>query len=138
MAKFNRPIGLAGDSTGTNLYVATRSGNTIRRIVIATGVVTTLAGTAGVSGNADGTGAVAAFNGPEGLAISSTGNLYVVDRRNATIRKVTPAGVVTTVAGTVGKRGFGPNALPGPRFATLSGNTLYLSARHGVISVNVP
>ena len=138
MAKFNRPIGLAVDSTGTNLYVATRSGNTIRRIVIATGVVTTLAGTAGVSGNADGTGTAATFNAPSGLAIDSTGNLYVVDRRNSTIRKITPAGVVTTVAGTQGHPGFAANHLPTPRFASLSGNTLYLSARHGVMTVNVP
>jgi len=137
-ATFSNPGGLAIDSSGTNLYVAETSNHTIRRIVIATGVVTTLAGTAGTPGSADGTGAAATFNVPEGLAIDSAGNLYVVDRRNNTIRKVTPAGVVTTVAGTVGQRSFAANTLPAPRFASLSGNKLYLSARHGVMTVNLP
>ncbi len=100
--------------------------------------MTTLAGTAGVYGSADGTGAAATFNRPEGLTIDSAGNLIVVDRRNNTIRKVTPAGVVTTVAGTVSVRGFAANTLPAPRFASLSGNTLYLSARHGVMTLNLP
>jgi len=136
-ATFNAPGGLAIDS-GTNLYVADTRNHTIRRIVIATGVVTTLAGTAGAPGSADGTGTAATFDGPEGLAIDSAGNLVVVDRRNNTIRKVTPAGVVTTVAGTVSVRGFAANILPAPRFASLSGNTLYLSARHGVMTVNLP
>ncbi len=144
-ALFSAPGGLAIDSSGTNLYVAdtggfrrSTTGNTIRQIVIATGVVTTLAGTAGVYGSADGTGPAATFNHPEGLTIDSAGNLIVVDRRNDTIRKVTPAGVVTTVAGTVSVRGFGANILPAPRFAALSGNTLYLSARHGVLTGNLP
>jgi DNA-binding beta-propeller fold protein YncE len=141
-ALFSAPGGIAIDSSGTNLYVAdggsSTTSSTIRRIVIATGVVTTLAGTAGVFGHADGTGAAATFNRPEGLTIDSAGNLIVVDRRNNTIRKVTPAGVVTTVAGTVGVRGFTTNTLPAPRFASLSGNTLYLSARNGVMTVNLP
>ncbi len=142
-ALFSAPGGIAIDSGGTNLYVAdtggnSTTGNTIRRIVIATGVVTTLAGTAGTYGSADGTGPAATFNRPEGLTIDSAGNLIVVDRRNNTIRKVTPAGVVTTVAGTVSQRGFAANTLPAPRFASLSGNTLYLSARHGVMTVNLP
>ena len=141
-ALFTAPGGLAIDSSGTNLYVADGSssatGNTIRQIVIATGVVTTLAGTAGVFGHADGTGAAATFDRLEGLTIDSAGNLIVVDRRNNTIRKVTPAGVVTTVAGTVAQRSFTASTLPAPRFASLSGNTLYLSARHGVMTLNLP
>src|SRR6266581_4777672 len=142
-ALFSAPGGIAIDSSGTNLYVAdtgqrSTTGNTIRKIVIATGVVTTLAGTAGTYGSADGTGPAATFNHPEGLTIDSAGNLVVVDRRNDTIRKVTPAGVVTTVAGTLGQRGFAANTLPAPRFASLSGNTLYLSARHGVLTGNLP
>src|SRR5260370_1000088 len=108
-ALFSAPGGLAIDSSGTNLYVAengrtsrtSTTGNTIRQIVIATGVVTTLAGTVGTPGSADGTGAAATFNSPEGLTVDGAGILIVDDRRNNTIPKVTPAGVVTTVAGQV-------------------------------------
>jgi DNA-binding beta-propeller fold protein YncE len=63
-------------------------------------VVTTLAGVAGVSGSTDGTGAAARFNNPNGIALDAAGNLYVADTGNQVIRLVTPAGVVTTVAGT--------------------------------------
>lgn len=97
------PAGVAIDSVG-NVYVAGISDNTIRKIT-PTGVVTTLAGTAGVSGHADGTGKVASFNLPAGLAIDSKGNLFVAESGNNTIRKITPAGVVTTLAGTAGKKG---------------------------------
>ncbi len=102
-ATFDQPHGLAIDGSGTNLYVATRNGNNIRKIVIATGVVTTLAGsTAGTAGNADGTGTAATFNTPTGIAIdSSSTNLYVATRSGNNIRKIVIAtGVVTTLAGS--------------------------------------
>jgi sugar lactone lactonase YvrE len=74
-------------------------------------VVTTLAGTAGNTGSADGTGAAARFYSPTGVAVDSAGNLYVADAVNCTIRKVTPAGVVTTLAGMeVGGFGTGGSA----------------------------
>jgi sugar lactone lactonase YvrE len=102
-AEFNHPTGVAIDSNG-NLYVADRENHTIRKITSA-GVVTTLAGTAGQSGSTDATGAAARFNKPTGVAVDASGNVYVADRENHTIRKITSAGVVTTLAGTAGQSG---------------------------------
>jgi len=97
-AKFNYPAGIAIDSTGANLYVADSSNHVIRKVVIASGAVTTLAGTAGTAGSTDGTGAAARFNTPIGVAIDNTGNLYVTDQVYTKVRKVTAAGVVTTLS----------------------------------------
>jgi uncharacterized protein YjiK len=102
-ARFKEPSGVAIDSTG-NIYIADTGNYTIRKVTAA-GVVTTLAGTAGMAGSADGTGAAARFNEPTGVAVDSAGNVYVADMRNHTIRKVTAAGAVTTLAGTAGTTG---------------------------------
>ena len=102
-ARFGDPTGVTTDAGG-NLYVADANNHTIRKITPA-GVVTTLAGTAGTSGSADGTGAAARFSNPNGVATDAGGNLYVADANNRTIRKITPTGVVTTLAGTAGTRG---------------------------------
>jgi hypothetical protein len=102
-ASFRYPRGVATDGGG-NLYVADDN-HTIRRITPA-GVVSTLAGTPGVIGSADGAGSAALFFNPKGLAADTAGNLYVADTSNYTIRKVTPAGVVSTFAGTAGVRGL--------------------------------
>jgi hypothetical protein len=100
--RFHAPVGITND--GANLYVADTSNHLIRQIVIATGVVSTLAGS-GSSGSADGTGAAATFNQPRGLATDGT-NLYVVDGFNSTIRKIVIAtGVVTTLVGSAGNTG---------------------------------
>ena len=96
-ARFNYPTGVTVDSSG-NVYVADTTNNTIRKITSG-GAVSTLAGVAGLSGYADGAGIAAMFNQPGGLALDSSGNLYVADTGNSAIRRVTPAGVVTTFAG---------------------------------------
>jgi len=96
-ATFNSPWGVATD--GTNLYVADRDNHKIRQIVIATGVVSTLAGS-GASGADEGTGAAASFNSPSGVVVDGA-NLYVADAGNAKIRKVVLAtGEVSTLAGS--------------------------------------
>jgi sugar lactone lactonase YvrE len=102
-ALFNSPNGVAVDENG-NVYVADTGNNTIRRITPA-GVVSTLAGIAGSTGSADGYGSVAMFNQPRGVAIDKSGNVYVADSSNSTIRKITPAGVVSTLAGSPGTSG---------------------------------
>jgi sugar lactone lactonase YvrE len=102
-ASFNGPTGVAADGLG-NILVADGGNNTIRKITSA-GVVTTLAGTAGSSGNADGTGAAASFRAPQGIAVDGSGDILVADSGNNTIRKITSAGAVTTLAGTAGSSG---------------------------------
>src|SRR5436190_2246642 len=104
-ARFNSPAGVAVDSAG-NTYVADTVNSTIRKITPA-GVVTTFAGLAGSTGSTDGTGSAARFNFPSGVAVdrAGTGNIYVGDTSNFTIRKITPAAVVTTLAGSPGVRG---------------------------------
>jgi sugar lactone lactonase YvrE len=103
-ARFNYPSGIAADNAG-NLFLADTNNNTIRKIVASTGVVTTLAGLAGSPGCTDGTGSAARFNNPSGVAVDATGNVYVADTLNHTIRRVTPAGVVNTFAGWPGASG---------------------------------
>jgi sugar lactone lactonase YvrE len=111
-ARFSYPTGLTVDSAG-NVYVADTSNHTIRKITLG-GTVTTLAGLAGNFGSADGTGSAARFYGPGGVTVDNGGNLYVADTFNHTIRKITSAGVVTTLAGLAGNsgsaNGIGSNA----------------------------
>jgi len=102
-ARFNTPRGLAVDAND-NVYIADTSNHTVRKMT-PEGVVTTLAGSPGSAGSADGTGSAARFNTLRGLAVDGGGNVYVADLLNHTIRRITPAGVVTTVAGSATKSG---------------------------------
>jgi sugar lactone lactonase YvrE len=102
-ARFNQPIGITVDAAD-NVYVADHANDTVRKIT-ANGVVTTIAGSAGIIGSADGVGSAALFNGPAGIDVDKTGNLYVVDYGNDTIRKIDGSGVVTTLAGSAGVSG---------------------------------
>jgi streptogramin lyase len=102
-ATFNSPIGVAVDLSG-NVYVADYENDLIRKITSA-GVVSTIAGKIGVTGVADGLDTAARFNLPESLAVDASGNIYVADNGNNMIRKITPAGMVSTIAGN-GQPGF--------------------------------
>lgn len=130
-ARFSYPSGVAVDAAG-NVYVVDNGDHTVRKITAA-GVVTTLAGVAGSSGSADGAGAAARFYFPESVALDGSGNLYVTDGSNRTIRKITPAGVVSTLAGTPGVFGSADGtgaaaSFNAPRgIAADAGGTLFVS-----------
>ena len=96
-AQFNLPEAVAVDGGG-NVYVADTGSHTIRKVSPA-GVVSTLAGSPGIPGSEDGTGATARFDGPRGVAVDGSGNVYVGDWWNHALRKVTAVGVVSTLAG---------------------------------------
>ncbi|MDP6794196.1 MAG: immunoglobulin domain-containing protein [Verrucomicrobiota bacterium] len=96
-AQFSMPNGIALDSSG-NIYVTDLINHKIRKIT-PEGVVSTLAGS-GASGSADGPGADAQFYWPRGIALDSSGNVYVADMHNNKIRKITPEGLVSTLAGS--------------------------------------
>ena len=126
----NNPNGLVLDASG-NIYVIDSTGNTLDKIS-PDGTFTTLAGSFSM-GAADGAGDAASFYYPDGLAIDSKGNLYVSDNSNSTIRKVTQAGVVTTVAGMAGATGSTDGSGQNARFfyprgvAVDAGGNLYVA-----------
>lgn len=130
MARFSGPSAIATD--GTNLYVTDSSNNTIRKIEITTGTVSTLAGSAGISGSADGNGSAAMFHMPCGITTDGT-NLYVTDTGNSTIRKVViTSGAVTTLAGSAqvlgGTDGSGSTArFSYPVGITTDGSSLFVT-----------
>jgi hypothetical protein len=142
-ARFSFPGGVAVDAAGT-VYVADSGNNTVRQI--ATGaVVTTLAGTAGQFGPADGTGTAARFNGPTGIAVTSDGTLFVGDTGNSTLRKITAGAVVTTLAGYNGSFASTDGTGRGARFALPlgvavdpSGNTYVADTRNSTIRKITP
>jgi hypothetical protein len=133
LAGFDSPKAIATD--GVNLYLADSNNHTIRKIDIATGMVTTLAGLAGKKGSHDGKGAVARFNRPFAITTDG-GNLYVTDSNNHTIRQLDlDTGMVTTIAGGVGEVGYVDGTGRRARFfipegITTDGKYLYVSDTH--------
>ncbi|MEO8383351.1 MAG: hypothetical protein ABI779_27090 [Acidobacteriota bacterium] len=115
-ARFSAPRAVAFDLAG-NLLVAD-TGNHVIRLVTPQGVVTTLAGRLGTPGFADGTGAAARFRFPAGIAVDPVnGTIYVSDKDNQVIRRVTPAGEVSTIAGQPGVAGSADASGTAARFA---------------------
>ena len=131
------------DGAGS-LYVADSGNHTIRKITPA-GEVSTLAGTARLSGGVDGTGAAARFYFPVGVAVDGAGNVYVADNNNS-IRRIAGSGVVTTVVGVTAPRIVG--TLPGPLPASLaapagvatdlSRGRLYITLQDAVMVAPIP
>ncbi|MCK6682751.1 MAG: hypothetical protein L6R30_10085 [Thermoanaerobaculia bacterium] len=121
-ARFAYPAGIARDTAG-NIYVSDLYGYTIRRIS-PDGVVSTLAGSAWQTGSQDGTGSAARFGQVAGMTTDASGNLFVADYTNATIRKVTPAGQVTTFAGMAGQKGAVDGNGSAARFCDLAAITM--------------
>jgi sugar lactone lactonase YvrE len=103
-----------------NAYVANTFSETILKILPA-GTVITLAGTDRVAGSADGSGSAAQFRDPQGIATDSAGNVYVADTGNNTIRMITAAGVVTTLAGMSGVAGSADGRGSAASFTTPTG-----------------
>lgn len=136
-AKFRSPEGITVDSSG-NVFVADSLNHCIRKITTA-GVVSTLAGTCGTLGALDGTGTAARFSSPAGIAVDGSGNVYVSDRLNKAVRKITAAGVVTTYAGALGLQGTTNGTSDVARFNSLgtglvraSNGTLYLTDTNAI------
>jgi len=106
-AQLNQPTALAVDNAG-NLYIADTVNNVVRKVSPA-GIITTFAGTGQAGYNGDnGQAAAATLNAPGGLAVDSSGNVYIADTGNNVVRKVSPSGIITTFAGT-GVPGFSGN-----------------------------
>ena len=103
VARFIMPEGIAVDRHD-NIFVADYGNHTVR-LIKPSGVVSTLAGVAGQAGSADGPGAEARFRRPQGIAVDRAGRVYVSDTGNHTLRRISTAGHVTTVAGAAGQEG---------------------------------
>jgi sugar lactone lactonase YvrE len=121
-ARFCSPQGIALDRQG-NLYVADTLNHTIRRIDRAN-LVTTVAGVAGACGGSDGRGGAARFCEPQDIEVDNAGYLYVADTGNSTIREISPAGEVRTIAGAAGQCGSADGAGRNARLCRAAGLTL--------------
>ncbi|HJV53033.1 MAG TPA: hypothetical protein VJ652_16310 [Noviherbaspirillum sp.] len=141
LARFDTPNGIARDAQG-NLYVADR-GNSVIRKISTNATVTTLAGVPGERGSADGQGSAARFSAPSGIAVDNAGNVYVTDSGNSNIRKITPGGVVSTLAGKTGLSGHADGAGADALFsgspmgiAVDSGGTIFVTDARSVRRVS--
>src|SRR5499433_1856751 len=136
-ARMSEPFMCAFDAQG-HLYVAEATNHCVRRIDKATGMITTVAGTgtAGYSGDG-GPATRATLNQPYSLQVDANGDIYIVDRLNAVVRKVDAAtGIITTVAGT-GEPGSGGDGGPGPRAQLREPNDCFLDGRGGLLIADV-
>lgn len=131
-AKFDHPYSICLDNSG-NILVADEWNNMIRKITPAA-TVSTVAGT-GASGNTNGNALSATFNYPWGIEVDSTGNIYVGDGNNYTIRKITPAGIVSIYAGINGMPGFTNGSI---NVATFNGVTslAYFKSNHSMYAAD--
>ena len=111
-AEIDEPLRVAVDSTG-NIYFSDPNHNVIRKVTVSTGVITTVAGNGTVGYTGDGGLATSAeINNPYGVAVDGSGNIYIADRANSVIRKVTAStGIITTVAGN-GTQGYSGDGGP--------------------------
>jgi sugar lactone lactonase YvrE len=118
--------GMAMDASG-NTYIADTFANTIVRVT-PDDKVSTFAGQ-GMPGYADGPASTAQFQSPSDVAVDKAGNVYVADTGNDVVRRITPDGQVTTIAGTPGRSGLVPGPLPGvlrPSSLAIVGRDLYI------------
>jgi hypothetical protein len=132
-AMFDSPKGITSD--GLSLYITDLNNHTIRKVDIASGIVTTFAGVAGKKGSSDGKGSAARFNRPYGITTDGE-RLYVTDSNNHSIRQIDiETGVVSTIAGVVGEVGYIDGVGKRARFfipegITTDGENLYVSDTH--------
>lgn len=143
LAQFNRPCAVVVDAAH-NIFVADAGNHTIRKITT-TGSVITFAGMPGIAGTNDGTGLQARFNGPTAITLDSSGNLFVADTGNCTVRKVTQDGTVTTIGGLPGVKGgvngIGTNGLfvsPAGLAVDAAGNVYVADAGNNCIVKGTP
>jgi sugar lactone lactonase YvrE len=136
-AQLNQPFHCDLDGTG-NLYIAEALNHCIRKVDLKTGVLTTIAGTGQKGYTGDGGPArQATFNEPYAVVVDGNGDLYIVDRLNAVIRKVDgKTGVITTVAGT-GEKGFGGDGGPGTKALLREPNDCCLDGKGGLLIADV-
>lgn len=132
-AQFSAPQAVALNTAGTQLFIADTGNHTVRRLTLATGAVTTLAGAAGEAGSLDGAGTAARFHSPTGIAADAQGRVFVSDTENNTIRQISTTGAVTTLAGLARSAGAADGTGAAARFnepATLAldsaGTNLYI------------
>jgi sugar lactone lactonase YvrE len=135
-ARFFAPRGLALSADGTLALIADTGNHTLRALAVATGAVTTLAGSAGLPGSADGVGSAAGFRYPRGLALSADGTIALVaDFSNNLVRGVTLAtGAVTTLAGSPGRPGSADGVGTGARLAYPAGIAISADATFALLA----
>ena len=144
-ARLNTPSGVTVDASG-NLYIADTANHIIRMVTAATGVIETVAGTGDGSYNSEGHATIKRVNSPSGVAVDTSGNIYVADTSNHRIRKFTVGGNISTVAGTgiAGYSGDGGAAtaaqITGPQAVAVDGaGNIYIAdtGNHALRLVNI-